>query len=119
MTKYLKTEVNLNRVRPIYLPQLQSWDTKIWKSQPCHIVKVRINNFSIYHGSFHTLKGNGLVNDEVQLYVTDCVYKHTCFILVFTDCQCIPEINCFDLWELFYNHFPNYDCYDHSGAIKE
>lgn len=39
---------------------------KIWENQPCHIVKARINNCSIYHGSFHTLKGSGLLNDEVR-----------------------------------------------------
>ena len=38
---------------------------KMWENQPSHVVKARINNCSVYHGSFHTLKGNGFLNDEV------------------------------------------------------
>ena len=34
-------------------------------NQPSHVVKARINNCSVYHGSFHTLKGKGFLNDEV------------------------------------------------------
>ena len=39
----------------------------IWNGQLCHVVKARIDKFSVYHGSFHTLKGNGLINDEVAI----------------------------------------------------
>ncbi|XP_065892491.1 uncharacterized protein [Dysidea avara] len=37
----------------------------IWKGQPCHVIKARINRFSIHHGSFHTLKQNCYLNDEI------------------------------------------------------
>ena len=36
------------------------------KGQPCHVVKARIGRFSIYHGSFHTLKEKRYVNDDVK-----------------------------------------------------
>jgi len=38
---------------------------KIWGSNPCHVIKAKIGKFSIHHGSFHSLKKGGLVNDEV------------------------------------------------------
>ena len=44
------------------LQQLES----ILKGQPCHAVKARIERFSIHHGSFHTLKPNTYVSDEVK-----------------------------------------------------
>jgi len=44
---------------------LQKQLEHIWKGQPCHVVKARIGNFTIHHGSFHTLKQNQYLNDEV------------------------------------------------------
>ena len=41
----------------------------ILKGQPCHAVKARIGRFSIHHGSFHTLKPNTYVNDEVKYHL--------------------------------------------------
>lgn len=41
----------------------------MWKRQPCHVVKARIDRFVIHQGSFHTLKGNGLLNDEVSIKI--------------------------------------------------
>ena len=38
----------------------------IWVSKPNHAVKARIGNCSVNHGSFHTLKENGFLNDKVS-----------------------------------------------------
>ncbi|XP_065888571.1 uncharacterized protein [Dysidea avara] len=37
----------------------------ILKGQPSHAVKARIGRFTIHHGSFHTLKPNTYINDEI------------------------------------------------------
>ena len=33
---------------------------------PCHVAKAKSGNIVIHHGSFHTLKGRGFINDEVM-----------------------------------------------------
>ena len=38
------------------------------------MVKARIGNCSVYHGSFHTLKENGFLNDEVIKSIICCPY---------------------------------------------
>ena len=40
--------------------------TKIWNGKPCHVVKARIGRNAVHHGSFHSLKPNQDVNDEVH-----------------------------------------------------
>ena len=55
---------------PLYYTDFERELQKIWKSNPCHVVKAKIGNFSIHHGSFHSLKKGGLVNDEV------CIILH-------------------------------------------
>ena len=54
----------------------------MWKRQPCHVVKARIDRFVIHQGSFHTLKGNGLLNDEVSIKI---------LILWCYPCTCVPD----------------------------
>ncbi|XP_065899898.1 uncharacterized protein [Dysidea avara] len=39
--------------------------TKIWNGKPCHVVKARIGRNAVHHGSFHSLKPNQDVNDEI------------------------------------------------------
>ena len=39
----------------------------IWKRQPIHAVKAGIDGFVIYQRGFCTVKGNGLLNDEVSI----------------------------------------------------
>ena len=34
----------------------------MWKNKSCHVVNARIDKFAIHQGSFHTLKGHGLLN---------------------------------------------------------
>ena len=60
---------------PLYNTDFERELQKIWKSNPCYVVKVKIGNFSIHHGSFHSLKKGGLVNDEVCMisYVNSSV----------------------------------------------
>lgn len=98
---------------------LQEKLKKIWESRPCHVVKARINKCSVYHGSFHTLKGNGLVNDEVisSTYVT-CTVAHIIAPFV-ADYQHLFKITGLNLWKLFCDNFTNHDSYNQPSAIKE
>ena len=38
----------------------------IWSQKPCHKYVAVIQNFKIYHGSFHSLKAKEYLNDEVR-----------------------------------------------------
>ena len=40
---------------------------KIWKGEPCHVAKAKIGKIVIHHGSFHSLKLKGFLNDEVNI----------------------------------------------------
>lgn len=53
----------------------------IWSQKPCHKYVAVIQNFKIYHGSFHSLKGNEYLNDEVRntdVYCTTDSCYSTC-----------------------------------------
>ena len=39
---------------------------RIWKGEPCHVAKAKIGKVIIHHGSFHSLKDNEFINDEVN-----------------------------------------------------
>ena len=61
---------------------------------PCHVAKAKIGNIVIHHGSFHTLKGRGLINDEV-MSMSLCVCSHACITIAAAimtlamQCQCL------------------------------
>lgn len=38
---------------------------RIWQTQPSYTIKARIDDYSVHHGSFHTLKSGHFINDEV------------------------------------------------------
>ena len=38
---------------------------RIWQTKPSYTIKARIDNYSVHHGSFHTLKSGHFINDEV------------------------------------------------------
>ncbi|XP_065903391.1 uncharacterized protein [Dysidea avara] len=37
----------------------------IWKRKPCYVIKARFGHLAIHQGSFHNLKGNNWLNDEI------------------------------------------------------
>ena len=46
---------------------------RIWNGEPCHTAKAKIGKITIHHGSFHSLKDNGFLNDEASdsVYIID------------------------------------------------
>ena len=57
----------------LYYTQNEDKLLRIWNGEPCHTAKAKIGKIMIHHGSFHSLKDNGFLNDEVSdsVYIID------------------------------------------------
>ena len=58
----------------------------IWSQKPCHKYVAVIQNFKIYHGSFHSLKAKEYLNDEV---------RNRCYLALQTVANCYDGCDCF------------------------
>jgi len=62
----------------------------IWSQKPCHKYVAVIQNFKIYHGSFHSLKANEYLNDEVRN--KDVAYIAPQTVTVYDGFDCFLQI---------------------------